>query len=169
MPFRSERQRRYLWKFHPDIAKRWSDEYGSKPIKKKGGVKVKKKVKTLKFPADGKTMRKALTVKRKWTQAQDDAYDAKRGWKEGSKGDIKQDRLHGIKDKRKKTRKKKKNWIQNSIKHPGALRRTAGVKGNAKIPSGKLNQLAHRSGTTGRRARLAETLRSFHKGKKTKK
>gem|GEM_PF-1833176 len=26
MPFKSERQRRYLWKFHPDIAKRWAAE-----------------------------------------------------------------------------------------------------------------------------------------------
>ncbi len=27
MPFQSEAQRRYLWKFHPDIAKRWAEEY----------------------------------------------------------------------------------------------------------------------------------------------
>lgn len=26
MPFKSERQRRYLWKFHPDIARRWTEE-----------------------------------------------------------------------------------------------------------------------------------------------
>ena len=25
-PFKSERQRRYLWKFHPDIARRWAEE-----------------------------------------------------------------------------------------------------------------------------------------------
>lgn len=30
MPFRSEKQRRYLWMKHPDIAKRWTSEYGSK-------------------------------------------------------------------------------------------------------------------------------------------
>lgn len=35
MPFRSERQRRYLWLAHPDIAKRWSAEYGSKPVSRK--------------------------------------------------------------------------------------------------------------------------------------
>lgn len=27
MPFKSEKQRRYLWLKHPDIAKRWADEY----------------------------------------------------------------------------------------------------------------------------------------------
>jgi hypothetical protein len=27
MPFSSEAQRRYLWKFHPDLAKKWSHEY----------------------------------------------------------------------------------------------------------------------------------------------
>ncbi|NDE17503.1 hypothetical protein EBZ80_21515, partial [bacterium] len=32
MPFRSEKQRRFLWAAHPDIAKRWAHEY---PTKKK--------------------------------------------------------------------------------------------------------------------------------------
>ncbi len=44
MPFRSEKQRRYLWKNHPKIAKDWTDEYGSKPqpTKKAEGRSVKK-------------------------------------------------------------------------------------------------------------------------------
>jgi hypothetical protein len=29
MPFVSESQRRYLWQHRPDIAQRWSKEYGS--------------------------------------------------------------------------------------------------------------------------------------------
>lgn len=29
MPFQSEAQRRFLWSKHPEIAKRWSKEYGS--------------------------------------------------------------------------------------------------------------------------------------------
>ena len=41
MPFRSEKQRRYLWKNHPKIAKDWTDTYGSKPVKKKHGGKIK--------------------------------------------------------------------------------------------------------------------------------
>lgn len=32
MPFRSERQRRFLWAKHPEIAKRWTKKYGSKII-----------------------------------------------------------------------------------------------------------------------------------------
>jgi len=35
MPFRSEKQRRYLWKHEPKIAREWTDEYGSKPQPKK--------------------------------------------------------------------------------------------------------------------------------------
>jgi hypothetical protein len=31
MPFASEKQRRFLWAKHPDLAKRWTAEYGSKP------------------------------------------------------------------------------------------------------------------------------------------
>jgi hypothetical protein len=33
MPFKSEKQRRYLWLKHPEIAERWTDKYGSKPKK----------------------------------------------------------------------------------------------------------------------------------------
>lgn len=36
MPFKSEKQRRFMWKYHPKIARRWSKKYGSKPRKSKG-------------------------------------------------------------------------------------------------------------------------------------
>lgn len=29
MPFRSEKQRRYLWKNEPEIAEKWSKKYGN--------------------------------------------------------------------------------------------------------------------------------------------
>lgn len=38
MPFRSAKQRRWMWANRPDIAKRWSKKYGSKV----GGGKSKK-------------------------------------------------------------------------------------------------------------------------------
>jgi hypothetical protein len=41
MPFVSEKQRRFMWKHHPKIAKKWAHKYGSKP--KKGGKRGKKK------------------------------------------------------------------------------------------------------------------------------
>lgn len=31
MPFKSEKQRRYMWKFHPDIARRWTEEMKKNP------------------------------------------------------------------------------------------------------------------------------------------
>lgn len=37
MPFRSEKQRRYLWANEPKIAREWTEEYGSKPVKAKKG------------------------------------------------------------------------------------------------------------------------------------
>jgi hypothetical protein len=43
MPFESEKQRKFLWAKHPEIAKRWSDEYGSKVVPKKKAKKKKKK------------------------------------------------------------------------------------------------------------------------------
>lgn len=36
MPFKSEKQRRFMWKKHPKIAKRWAKKYGSKARKSKG-------------------------------------------------------------------------------------------------------------------------------------
>lgn len=30
MPFKSEKQRRYMWAKHPEIAARWAKKYGSK-------------------------------------------------------------------------------------------------------------------------------------------
>ena len=38
VPFRSERQRRFLWARHPDIARRWTAEYGSKIEPRKQAV-----------------------------------------------------------------------------------------------------------------------------------
>jgi hypothetical protein len=32
MPFRSEKQRRFMFANHPEIAHRWAHEYGSKPV-----------------------------------------------------------------------------------------------------------------------------------------
>lgn len=31
MPFRSEKQRRFMFAVHPSIAKRWAKKYGTKP------------------------------------------------------------------------------------------------------------------------------------------
>jgi hypothetical protein len=30
MPFKSKKQRKYMWAKHPKIAKRWTEKYGSK-------------------------------------------------------------------------------------------------------------------------------------------
>ena len=35
MPFKSEKQKGWLWANRPDIAKKWTSEYGSKPQAKK--------------------------------------------------------------------------------------------------------------------------------------
>lgn len=55
------------------------------------------------------------------------------------------------------------NWIKGAIKHPGSLRKSLHVKEGQKIPAKKLAAAAKKSGTLGRRARLAQTLRSFKK------
>lgn len=42
MPFVSEKQRKYMYKFHTDIAKRWTDKYGSEPLTRRMKRKNKK-------------------------------------------------------------------------------------------------------------------------------
>ena len=44
MPFKSEKQRRYLWKNEPKIAREWTKAYGSKPVGKKKKKKKEEKI-----------------------------------------------------------------------------------------------------------------------------
>lgn len=60
--------------------------------------------------------------------------------------------------------KEKKKWIQEAIKHKGALRETLHVKEGEKIPSAKLKKAEHsKNPKTKKRAILAETLSKLHK------
>ena len=56
-------------------------------------------------------------------------------------------------------------WIQSAIKNPGSLKKSLGVKKGETIPAKKLAKAAKAPGILGKRARLAETLRGFKKGK----
>jgi len=54
MPFESEAQRRFMWMKHPEIAKRWSDEYpnqGKLPYHKGGDGPIAKKLRRAKAGA----------------------------------------------------------------------------------------------------------------------
>jgi hypothetical protein len=57
----------------------------------------------------------------------------------------------------------KKKWIQEAIKHPGALHKELGVPAGEKIPAKKLAKAAKAPGVEGKRARLAQTLRKLGK------
>jgi hypothetical protein len=52
-------------------------------------------------------------------------------------------------------------WISGAIKKPGALRESMGVKKGEKIPAKKLAAATKKPGVTGKRARLAETLKKM--------
>jgi len=54
-----------------------------------------------------------------------------------------------------------KNWIQDAIKKPGALKQALGVKKDQKIPAKKLAAAAKKPGKLGQRARLAQTLKKM--------
>lgn len=58
-----------------------------------------------------------------------------------------------------------KKWIQDAIKQPGALKKSLGVPADKTIPAAKLNKAASAPGKMGQRARLAQTLKGFSKGK----
>ncbi len=57
-------------------------------------------------------------------------------------------------------------WIQGMHMKKGALRKSLHVKEGEKIPESKLKKAEHsKNPTTAKRARLAETLKSFHHSK----
>jgi hypothetical protein len=60
--------------------------------------------------------------------------------------------------------KKKEKWIAGAIGKPGALHRQMGIPQGRKIPSSRLATAAKSGGVLGQRARLAQTLKGFHKG-----
>jgi hypothetical protein len=56
-------------------------------------------------------------------------------------------------------------WIQKAIKKKGSLRKTLGAKKGKDIPEKKLKAATKKKGVTGKRARLAETLKKLPKKK----
>ena len=56
----------------------------------------------------------------------------------------------------------KKKWIQKAIKKEGTLRKTMKTKEGKTIPVSKLKKAAEKGGKTGKRARLALTLRKLN-------
>jgi hypothetical protein len=57
------------------------------------------------------------------------------------------------------------NWISNAIKKPGSLRKSLDVKPGEKISEKALKKAEKsKNPKLRKRARLAETLRSFNKG-----
>lgn len=57
----------------------------------------------------------------------------------------------------------KKHFIQEAIKHPGALHRELGVPMGKKIPEKKLKAAEKEGGKVGKQAHLAETLKGLSK------
>jgi hypothetical protein len=118
-------------------------------------------MKLAKAPLDGKTMKKRYKT-RTWTQEQDDKFDREHHLTEGSKEDIKQDRAHGIKDKKKKT---------SPIKHTGKFNgksnrlgqggRAAQMRARG-VPAGVIGEIA-------RREHAAPGQANYHKKKTLKK
>lgn len=57
----------------------------------------------------------------------------------------------------------KVNWIADATKNKGGLHKSLGVPAGEKIPAKKMAAAAKKSGTVGKQARLAETLKSLKK------
>jgi hypothetical protein len=67
-----------------------------------------------------------------------------------------------------KVKKNKKKWIAGAIGKPGALHKELGIQTGHTIPAATLAAAAKKGGIEGKRARLAETLKSFHHQKKSR-
>jgi hypothetical protein len=53
----------------------------------------------------------------------------------------------------------KKHWMQDAVKHPGALHRELDIPEGKKIPEKRLAKAAKAGGKLGERARLAEVFK----------
>lgn len=88
-------------------------------------------------------------------------------------GDMKPSKMPGAKTVRRKDNpddvtmyaKGGKLDISKAIKKPGALRAQLGAKKGEKIPAKKLAKAAKAPGKLGQRARFAQLLKGFKKGK----
>ena len=89
-------------------------------------------------------------------------------------GDMKASKMPGKKTIRRKdnpdevavyAKGGKANFIQKAIKKPGALRSALGAKKGEPIPAKKLAKAAKAPGKLGQRARFAQVLKGFKKGK----
>ena len=89
-------------------------------------------------------------------------------------GDIKASKMPGKKIIKRKDKPQdvemyakggKAKWIQGAIKKPGALREALGAKKGEPIPAKKLAKAAKAPGKLGQRARFAQVLKGFKKGK----
>ena len=56
-----------------------------------------------------------------------------------------------------------KNWIAGATENKSALRKKLKVKAGDEIPAEELEAAAKKPGKLGKEARLAETLKGFHK------
>ena len=90
-------------------------------------------------------------------------------------GDMKASKMPGKKTIKRKDKPQdvemyakggKANFIQKAIKKPGALHEQMGVPQGKKIPAKALAKAAKAPGKLGQRARFAQVLKGFKKGKK---
>jgi len=62
--------------------------------------------------------------------------------------------------------KKKKGWIKDAIKRPGALHQALGIPIGKRIPTGKMAKAQKSGGKVGMMGKLAKTLGKLKKKKK---
>jgi hypothetical protein len=89
-------------------------------------------------------------------------------------GDMKASKMPGKKTIKRKDKPQdvsmyakggKANFIQKAIKKPGALHEQMGIPKGKKIPAKALAKAAKAPGKLGQRARFAQVLKGFKKGK----
>jgi len=74
--------------------------------------------------------------------------------------------MTGDNKKKKKKKKSSKNWIQNAVKNPNALRKKLKVPKGENIPVNKLNKAANSpNAKTRKQAKLAMTFKKMNRGR----
>ena len=163
MPFKSEKQRRYLWANEPEIARDWTDTYGSKIKKAEGGItRIPFRgggadASTTSFSQSYDKMHKTNTAKsankemdrrEREGQAQADRFNQQQRLKEEVRKQEKEKREELVEKFRHKNINNPLYKAMNYVPYIGMLNRMAGPFGNRGFFLDKVLKAGHYGGIT---------------------
>ena len=163
MPFKSEKQRRYLWANEPEIARDWTDTYGSKIKKAEGGItripfqgggadasttSFSKSFDKMHGTNTASRANKEMDRREKEGQAQADRFNQQQRLKEEVRKQEKEKREELVEKFRHKNLNNPMHKALNYVPYIGTINRMVGPLGNRNFFLDKVLKAGHYGGVT---------------------